>query len=71
MTAPLTPIVIVLGPTLADLNARTGTALPIDLSNLECRLFPSQRLTQSPRIALDRRPGVPTNRLRSHPPTQA
>ena len=32
MTVPLTPIAIVLGPSAADSNARTGTALPINLS---------------------------------------
>jgi hypothetical protein len=36
MTVPLTPTVIVLGPSAADSNARTGTALPINLSHREC-----------------------------------
>jgi hypothetical protein len=75
MTFPLTPTIIVLGPTAVDTNARTGTALPINLSNLQCRPLPPQRLTQSPRIALDRRPRVQTNRLglaRANPgPTSA
>ena len=36
MTFPLTPTVIVLGLSPADSDACTGTALPINLSNLEC-----------------------------------
>jgi hypothetical protein len=73
MIFPLTPTM--LGPTAADSNARTGTALPINLSNLQCRPFLPRRLTQSPRIALDRRPRLQTNRLalaRANPdPTSA
>jgi hypothetical protein len=43
MTLPLTPTVIVLGPSAADSNACTNTALPINLSNLQCRLFSPRR----------------------------
>jgi hypothetical protein len=55
MTFPLTPTVIVLGLSPADSNACTGTALPINLSDLECRPFLPRRLTQLRRIALDHR----------------
>jgi hypothetical protein len=57
MTFPLTPTVIVLGLiiSLADSDACTGTALPINLSDLECRPFLPRRLTQLRRIALDHR----------------
>jgi hypothetical protein len=51
MTFPLTPTVIVLGLSPADSNA--CTALPINLSDLECRPFLPRRLTQLRRIALD------------------
>ena len=47
MTVPLTSTMIALGLGAADSNACTGTTLPINLSNLECRPFPSRRLTQS------------------------
>jgi hypothetical protein len=50
----VTPTVIVLGPSAADNNTCTDTALPINPSNLQCRLFSPRRLTQSLRIALDR-----------------
>jgi hypothetical protein len=63
MTVPLTPTVIVLGPSAADSDARTGTALPINLSHRECRPLQSWRLTQSRRTALERRPRAQTNRL--------
>jgi hypothetical protein len=59
MTFSLTPTVIVLGPSAADSNA----ALPINLSNLQCRLFSPRRLTQSLHIALDRQPPMQINRL--------
>ena len=62
MTVPLTPIVIVLGPSAADSNACTGTVLPINLSHRECRLFQPWRLTQSRRKPLERRPRAQTNR---------
>jgi hypothetical protein len=39
MTVLLTSTVIVLGPSVADSNACTGTVLPINLSHRECRLF--------------------------------
>jgi hypothetical protein len=55
MTFPLTPTVIVLGLSPADSDACTGTALPINRSNLECRPFLRGRLTQLRRIALDHR----------------
>ena len=55
MTFPLTPTVIVLGLSPADGDACTGTALPINLSNLQCRPFLPRRLTQLRRIALDHR----------------
>jgi hypothetical protein len=63
MTFPLTSTAIMLGPSAADSNACTGTALPITLSNLECRTFPPPNSTQSLRIALDRWPRAQTNRL--------
>ena len=53
MTFPLTPTVIELGLSPADSNACTGTARPINRSNLECRPFLPRRLTQLRRIALD------------------
>ena len=53
MTFPLTPTVIVLGLSPADSDAYTGTARPINRSNLECRPFLPRRLTQLRRIALD------------------
>lgn len=62
MTVPLTPIAIVLGPSAADSNARTGAALPINLSQRECRPFQPGRLTQSRRAPLKRRPRAQTNR---------
>jgi hypothetical protein len=62
MTVPLTPAVIVLGPSAADSNACTGTVLPINLSNQECRPFQPWRLTQSRRTARERRPCVQINR---------
>jgi hypothetical protein len=55
MTFPLTPTVIALGLSPAGSNACTGTALPINLSNLECRPLLPRRLTQLCRIALDHR----------------
>jgi hypothetical protein len=61
MTVLLMSTVIVLGPSVADSNA--CTALPINLSNRECRSFQSWRLTQSPCTALERRPRTQTNRL--------
>ena len=56
MTSPLMLTVIGLDPSAADSNACTGTAMPIDLFNLECRSLPTRRLAQSLRGALDRRP---------------
>jgi hypothetical protein len=50
-----TPTVIVLALSPADSNARTATALPINLSDLECRPFLPRRLTQLRRMALDHR----------------
>ena len=55
MTFPLTLTVIVLSLSPADSNACTGTARPINRSNLECRPFLPRRLTQLRRIALDHR----------------
>jgi hypothetical protein len=63
MTFSLTPTVIVLGPSAADSNVCTNAALPINLSNLQCRLFSPRRLTQSLHIALDRQPPMQINRL--------
>jgi len=63
MTFPLTTTVIVLGASGADNNARTDTALPINPSNLQCRLFSPRRLTLSLRIALDCQPPMQINRL--------
>jgi|SoiMethySBSTD1v2_1073268.scaffolds.fasta_scaffold263020_2 hypothetical protein len=64
MTVPLMSTMIVLGPSAADNNARSRTALLINLSNREYRP-PLQpwRLTQSRRTALERRPREQTNRL--------
>jgi len=61
MTCPLTLTVIGLGPSAADNNVCIGTALPINLSNLECRPFPPRRLTQSRPTALKRRSRAQTN----------
>jgi hypothetical protein len=71
MTLPLTPTVIVLGPSAADSNACTNTALPINLSNLQCRLFSPRRLTQSLHIALDRQPPMQNKppSARTRPPS--
>jgi hypothetical protein len=55
MTFPLAPTPIVLGLSPADSDACTGTALLINLSNLECRPVLPPRLTQLRRIALDHR----------------
>ena len=63
MTFPLTPTVIVLGLSPADSDACTGTARPINLSNLEYRPFLPRRLTQLRRIALDHRSRAQTNRF--------
>lgn len=63
MTFPLTLTVIVLGLSPAGSDARTGTAPPINLSDLECRPFLSLRLTQLRRIALDRQSRPPTTCL--------
>jgi len=63
MTVTLTSTVIVLGPSAADSNACTGTALPINLSHRESRPFQPWRLTHSRRTAIERRPRAPTNRL--------
>jgi hypothetical protein len=62
MTVPLKPIAIVLGLSAADSNARTGTALPINLPHQQCRPFQPRRLTQSRRTPLERRPRAQTNR---------
>jgi hypothetical protein len=63
MTVPLTPTVIVPGLNAADRNACNGTALPINLSNLQCRPFPPRRSTPSRPEALGYRPRAQTNRL--------
>jgi hypothetical protein len=63
MTFPLTLTVIVLGLSAADSDASTGTARPINRSNLQCRPFLSQRLTQLPRIDLDHRSREQTSRF--------
>src|SRR6266478_110298 len=55
MTFPLTLTVIVLGLSAADSDASTGTARPINRSNLQCRPFLPRRLTQLRRIDLDHR----------------
>ena len=70
MTVTLTSTVIVLGPSAADSNACTGTALPINLSNLESRPFLPRGLTQLRRTALDQRSRAQTSRFplaRSNP----
>jgi hypothetical protein len=58
-----TPTVIVLALSPADSNACTATALPINLSDLECRPFLPRRLTQLRRIALDHRSRAQTSRF--------
>jgi hypothetical protein len=65
MTFSLTPTVIVLGPSAADSNACTNTALPINLSNLQCRLFSPRRLTQSLHLATRNSANCPTGSLRA------
>jgi hypothetical protein len=70
MTFPLTPTVIVLGLSPADSDACTSIALPINLSNLECRPFLPRRLTQLRRMALDHPSRAQTSRFplaRSNP----
>src|SRR5262245_36691 len=62
MTFPLTLIVIVLGLSPVDSDARTGPARPINRSNLECRPFLPRRLTQLRRIDLDHRSRAQTSR---------
>jgi len=66
MTFPLTPTVIVLGLSPADSDAYTGTALPISLSNLECRPFLPRRLTQLRRIGSITGPARKQTAFRSH-----
>jgi hypothetical protein len=51
----MTPTVIVLAFSPPDSDACTGTAQPINRSNLECRPFQLWRLTQLRRIAIDHR----------------
>jgi hypothetical protein len=63
MTVPLAPTLIVLGPSAADSNARSGTALPINLSHRECHPFQPWTLTQPRRTALERQPRAQSNRL--------
>jgi hypothetical protein len=63
MTFPLTPTVIVLALSPADNDDCTGTALPINLSNLQYRPFLPRRFTQLRRIALDHRSRAQTSRL--------
>jgi hypothetical protein len=68
MTFPLAPTPIVLGLSPADSDACTGTALLINLSNLECRpvLPPRPRLNVKRRKAFATIPIVPNlPRLRS------
>jgi hypothetical protein len=70
MTFPLTPTVIMLDLSPPDSDACTGTALPINLSNLESRPFLPRGLTQLRRIALDQRSRAQTSRFplaRSNP----
>src|ERR1700716_3755240 len=64
MTFPLTPTVIVFDLSPPDSDACTGTALPINLSNLESRPFLPRGLTQLRRIALDQRSRAQTNLCR-------
>ena len=58
MTFPLAPTPIVLGLSPADSDACTGTALPINLSNLECRPVPAPEIdaaaAHSPRSPVPR-----------------
>jgi hypothetical protein len=60
MTFPLTPM---LGLSPADSDACTSIALPINLSNLECRTFLPRRLTQLRRMDLDHRSRAQTSRF--------
>jgi hypothetical protein len=62
MTVPLSTV-IGLDTSAADSNARTGRTLPIILSDRECGPFQPGRLTQSRRIAIERRPRAQINRL--------
>src|SRR5262245_8666535 len=71
MTFPLTPPVIVLALSPADSNARTATAPPINLSDLECRPFLPRRLTQLRRIASITGSARKPPAFRSHAATQA
>src|SRR6516162_7581872 len=63
MTFLLTLTVIVLGLSPADSDASTGTARPINRSNLQCRPFLPLRLTQLRRIDLDHRSRAQTSRF--------
>ena len=63
MTFPLTLTVIVLGLSPSDSDACTGSARPINRSNLECRPFLPRRLTQLRRIALDHQSRAQTTSL--------
>ena len=63
MTILLTSTVIVLSPSAADSNACSGFALPINLSNRECRPFQTWRLTHSWRTTLEPPSRTQTNRL--------
>ena len=63
MTLPLILTVIVLGLSPAHSDASTGTARPINRSNLQCRPFLPWRLTQLRRIDLDHRSRAQTSRF--------
>jgi hypothetical protein len=63
MTFPLTLTVIVLNLSPADSDASTGTARPINRSNLQCRPFLPRRLTHLRRIGLDHRSRAQTSRF--------
>lgn len=64
MTSPLTLTVRVLGPSAADSNTRTDTAMPINLSDLQWRSLPPSKSMQSSRKVLEYRPRGQTK----HPP---
>jgi hypothetical protein len=63
MTFPRTLTVIVLNLSPADSDASTGTARPINRSNLQCRPFLPRRLTHLRRIDLDHRSRAQTSRF--------
>src|SRR6201981_1435330 len=70
MTFPRTLTVIVLNLSPADSDASTGTARPINRSNLQCRPFLPRRLTHLRRIDLDHWSRAQQADFRSNAPTK-